>query len=299
MNRIEFIGNALFIPFFLINVGMLVDVSVIFQGPQTLWVAGILTTVALSSKWVAAYFTQRMFHFSVLQRNTIFGLSSAHAAATIAIILIAYNQQLLDDHVLNGTILLIFVTCVVSSFVTDRAGRTLALQERHQVPMPPEHKDKILVPVANPANIEHLIDLAMMIRKEQEEVPVYPLSVITDDYHARDNIRIQQKHFEKAIQHAAASSNTLYPLTRVDLNATTGIVRAAKELMITKIIMGWNGKLTTKDRFFGSVLDNVVENTEQMVWVAKLIHPLNTMKKIVMVVPPNAHAFSSRTRSAV
>jgi hypothetical protein len=130
----------------------------------------------------------------------------------------------------------------------------------------------------------------MMIRKEQEEVPVYPLSVITDDYHARDNIRIQQKHFEKAIQHAAASSNTLYPLTRVDMNATTGIVRAAKELMITKIIMGWNGKLTTKDRFFGSVLDNVVENTEQMVWVAKLILTLNTIKKIVMVVPPNAHA---------
>ncbi len=290
MNRIEFIGNALFIPFFLINVGMLVDVSVILQGRQALVVAGILTTVALASKWIAAYFTQKMFSFSVLQRNTIFGLSSAHAAATIAIILIAYNRQLLNADVLNGTILLIFVTCLVSSFVTDRAGRRLALHQSHQPPLPAVYKDKILVPVANPANIEHLIDLALMIKKVEEEVPIYPLSVITDDYQARDNILLHQKQFEKAIQHAAASSHTLYPLTRVDLNATTGIIRAAKELMVTKIIMGWNGKLTTKDRFFGSVLDNVLESTEQMVWVAKLIHPLNTMKKMVMVVPANAHA---------
>ena len=290
MNRIEFIGNALFIPFFLINVGMLVDVSVILQGKQALMVAGILTTVALASKWIAAFLTQKMFRFSVLQRNTIFGLSSAHAAATIAIILIAYNQRLLNADVLNGTILLIFVTCLVSSFVTDRAGRRLALQESHQPLTAADHKDKILVPVANPTNIEHLIDLALMIKKAEEEVPVYPLSVITDDYQARDNILLHQKQFEKAIQHAAASSHTLYPLTRLDLNATTGIIRAAKELMVTKIIMGWNGKLTTKDRFFGSVLDNVLESTEQMVWVAKLIHPLNTMKKLVMVVPANAHA---------
>ena len=290
MNRVEFIGNALFLPFFLINVGMLVDVRVILQGPQALFVAGILTAVALGSKWFAAFITQKIYHFSVLQRNTIFGLSSAHAAATIAIILIAYNLNFLDENVLNGTIILIFVTCMVSSFVTDRAGRALALHESHQPPTPPEHKERILVPVANPANIEHLIDLAILFKKDQEVMPIYPLSVIIDDYKARDKILMRQKQFEKAVKHAAASSHVLQPITRVDLNATTGIIRAVKELMITKIIIGWNGKITTKERFFGSVLDNVLENTEQMVLVAKLLHPINTLKKIMVVAPPNAYA---------
>ena len=61
MNRIEFVGNALFIPFFLISVGMLVDLRVLLKGPDALIIAGALTIMALSSKWLAAFFTQLSF----------------------------------------------------------------------------------------------------------------------------------------------------------------------------------------------------------------------------------------------
>ncbi|MES1217442.1 MAG: cation:proton antiporter, partial [Bacteroidota bacterium] len=107
MNRVEFTGNAIFIPFFLISVGMLIDLSVLLNGQAALIIAGALTVMALVGKWLAALFTQIIFRYTVVQRNVIFGLSSAHAAATIAVILIGYKLGVVDENVLNGTIILI------------------------------------------------------------------------------------------------------------------------------------------------------------------------------------------------
>ena len=288
MSRIEFIGNALFIPFFLIKVGMLVDPAVIFEGPEALLVAGTLTVVALSSKWFAAFLAQRIFGFSTPQRNVIFGLSSAHAAATIAIILIAYNLKLLDANVLNGTVLLILITCLVSSFVTDRAGRQLAItMQRPSVSA--EQPERILVPVANPANMERLIDLAVMLKSEPE-TPIYPLSVVVDDGEAQENVLLNQSSFEQVEKYAIAANQSINTISRVDTNASSGVVRAAKELGATRIVMGWNGKLTPKERFFGSVLDHVLEHAEPMVLVTKLIHPLNAFARTTVVTLPNAEA---------
>lgn len=123
--QLEFVGNTLFVPFFLIGVGMLVDLKVLFGGPRALIVAVTLTSMALISKWLAAYLTQLCFGYSKIQRNLIFGLSASHAAATLAVILIAYQLKIIDDHVLNGTIVLILVTCLTASFMTERAGRQL------------------------------------------------------------------------------------------------------------------------------------------------------------------------------
>ena len=287
MNRIEFVGNALFIPFFLINVGMLVNPGVLTQGTEALVVAGVLTAVALSSKWLAAFFTQKVFRLNILQRNVIFGLSSGHAAATIAIILVAYRLDLLDDNVLNGTIILILITCMVSSFVTDRAGRKLALDEVEHLEEEPTSEEKILVPIANPNTLEALIDLAMLLK--QKNAPIYPLSVILDDHQAKTKVATQNRLFSKSVQYAAGYDQAIHPVSRVDLNASSGILRTTKELGITKIVMGWNGKLTASSRFFGSVLDSIVERAEQTIVVAKIIYPLNTIGSIMVVVAPNAH----------
>jgi Kef-type K+ transport system membrane component KefB len=132
MSRIDFVGNAIFIPFFLISVGMLVDLRVLARGPQATIVAVSLTLGALLGKWLAALSTQKIFKYSGVQRNLIFGLSSAHAAATLAIILVGYKAQIIDDNILNGTIILILVTCVVASFATERAGKRLVKQNQEQ-----------------------------------------------------------------------------------------------------------------------------------------------------------------------
>src|SRR5690606_10406280 len=177
MNRIEFVGNALFIPFFLIGVGMLVDLRVFFLDINTLYVAGVMTFVALSAKYIAAYFSQKVFKFSKAQRDVVYGLSSAQAAATLAAVLVGYNIilgenpdgepiRLLDDSVLNGSILMILITCTVASFIAQRGATKLALEEIDEKSEEEndEYAEKILIPVNYPENIEELINLGVTVK---------------------------------------------------------------------------------------------------------------------------------------
>ena len=106
---------------------MVVNLHVFFRGPGALIVAISLTIAALLGKWVSAFFTQKIFGYSNTQRKLMFGLSSSHAAATLAIILIGYKSKIIDDDILNGTVVLILVTCIVASVTTERAGKKLAL----------------------------------------------------------------------------------------------------------------------------------------------------------------------------
>lgn len=287
MNRIEFVGNALFIPFFLISVGMLVNLNVLFEGPDALIVAATLTPVALAGKWITATITQKVFRYSGVQRNVIFGLSSAHAAATLAVILVGFQMELVDESVLNGAIILIFVTCLVSSFVTENAGRKLAITESNMKPSEANIHEKILVPISNPVTIEYLIDLALILKSTEPSQPIYPLTVVRDDDEATEKVLVGNKMLEKATIHASASENTVQVLTRVDLNPASGIIRSIKELMITDVVIGWNQKVRAANKIFGSTLDSILENTHQMIWVCKLIQPLNTFVNLMIVLPPN------------
>lgn len=289
MNRIEFVGNAIFIPFFLIGVGMIVDLRVLFNGWDALAVAGTLTLVAIVGKWLGAYFTQIIFKYSISQRNLIFGLSSAHAAATLAVILIGFNLGLVDESALNGTVLLILVTCLVSSFVTENAGRKIAIEESDKMPELTEVPERILVPIANPNTIEKLLDFAIMVKNPKNKEPIYPLAIVKDDDEAKEKVVLSNKMLEKAIVHASATESDVQIITKVDLNIASGIIRAIKELMITEVVIGWNEKLRTTDRFFGTTLNNILHHTDQLTIVCKLLNPLNTVKRLIVLLPENAY----------
>lgn len=288
MNRIEFVGNSLFIPFFLIGVGMMVNLKVLFSGKEALIIAGTFITVTLITKWLAAFITQEIFGYSSTQRRLLFGLSSAKAAATIAIILIGFEAGIVNENVLNGTILLILVTCLVSSFVTESAARKLALEETSVLKKTSEPPERILVPISNPANIEPLMDFSVMIKRPNSEEPIFPLAIVKADDESEEKIIECNQMLEKAVIHAAATESKTQAITRVNLNAANGILSAAKDLAITDIVIGWHGKTKATDRFFGTTLDDLLRNSEQMVLVTKIIHPLNTVKRIIVAVPPNA-----------
>ncbi len=288
MNRIEFVGNTIFIPFFLLGVGMLVDIKVLLHGPEALIVAGTLTAVAVVGKWLGAFFTQKIFNYTVNQRNLLFGMSSAHAAATLAVILIGYNLGLIDDNILNGTILLILVTCLVSSFVTENAGRKIAVEESNKLQIITENIERILVPIANPNTIERLMDLAIMIKDPKSKEPIYPLAVVKDDDEAKEKVYNSIRMLEKATIHASATDNNVQILTRIDLNIASGIIRAIKELLISEVVIGWSEKLRSADRFFGTSLDKILHHTDAMTMVCKVKNPLNTIRRIIVLVPKNA-----------
>ncbi|MCC9165366.1 cation:proton antiporter [Pontibacter harenae] len=288
MNRIEFVGNALFIPFFLIGVGMLVDLRVLFNGPEALLVAGAMVVVATSAKWLAAFITQKVLRFSNTEGLLMFGLSNAQAAATLAAVLIGYRIGLLNENILNGTILMILVTCLISSIVTEKAAVKQAIVDNSQAPDLSEAPERILVPIANTETMEQLLDLAVLLKNAKSVEPIYPLMVVNDDQQSRGKIIESNKLLEKAKRHAAATSSDVTVLTRVDLSITNGIIRAIKDRMITEVVIGWNPRVTTREKIFGGILNNLLLKTGEMILVANFIQPVSTIKALKVVVPPLA-----------
>jgi Kef-type K+ transport system membrane component KefB len=289
MNRIEFVGNALFIPFFLINVGMLVDLKVFFTGNVALIVAGVMVAVALLSKWLAAFATQLIFRMLPVERDVIFGLSASHAAATLAIVLVGYELGLLNDYVLNGTIVIILVSSLTASFVVERSGRRLALLEKPENPeAEAAQHDRILVPITRPDDYEPLMDLALVLRQPHSTEPLYPLSVVADNESFDQNVALSNRLKDQVRRYASAGNHPVQIITRVDHNLCSGILGAIKDLMISEVLIGWDEKGGVQDLLFGSLSNNLVEKTEKAVFLARLVQPINTLHKIAVVAPANA-----------
>jgi len=288
MNRLEFVGNALFIPFFLIGVGMLVDVHILFQGWESWLVAITLTASAFAGKFIAAFIAQKIFHYDAAQRGVIFGLTSAHAAATLAVILTGYKVGLVDEQVLNGTIVLILFTCLVASFATETSGKKLAISEAQKTPEREEDRDVVMVAISNPQTIERLLDFALMLKASDKAYPGFTLSVIKDNEKASDEVLIRNRMLEEAVRRAAATNHRVQVVTRIDLNTVSGIARATKELMVTDLVLGWSSRKRTLEWIFGNTLGSLVQEVWQSVYVCNFVQPLNTARKIVVIVPRNA-----------
>lgn len=294
MSHLEFVGNALFIPYFLIGVGMMINVKVLFGHLDSVKVASVMIVVALLGKWIASWLTQKIYRMRTVERELMFGLSNAQAAATLAAVLVGYNiilpdgHRLLNEDVLNGTILLILVTCVVSSFITEHAAKRIAMDDAEVNDDRAQEKERFLIPVANPETLDSLMTLALMVRDEKISDNLVALSVINDN---NDSVKQEMKgrrNLERAAQIAASTNVGLKTLTRFDLNITTGILHTAKECAVTNIIIGLHYKMSIVDTFFGSLTENLLKNTYLQVMVARFLIPVNTLRRIVVAVPPKA-----------
>lgn len=294
MNHLEFVGNALFIPYFLIGVGMLIDVHVIFGHGDALKVAVVMIIVALTGKWIASWLTQKIFKMGAVERELMFGLSNAQAAATLAAVLVGYNiilpggERLLNEDVLNGTVLLILVTCVVSSFITERAARKIAMYEAHLEEERTVEQERILIPLANPDTIEYLMNLSLLIRDPKQPDNLLALNVINDN-NTSEGLELRGKRYlEKAAMITASADVPLKQITRYDLNIASGIIHTAKEYQATDVIIGLHRKMNIVDSFFGMLAENLLKGLHREVMIAKFLIPLNTLRRIIVAVPPKA-----------
>ena len=294
MNHLEFVGNALFIPYFLIGVGMLINLRVIFGHGDALKVAAVMIVMALTGKWIACWLTQKIYRMSVLERNMMYGLSNAQAAATLAAVLVGYNiilpggERLLNDDVLNGTVLLILVTCVVSSLITERAAKKLAMDDSEPGKESSTETEKILVSLANPDTIEDMMNLSLVIRDTKLKDNLLALHVINDDS-TSDNLRMRSKRYlEKAAMTTTAANVSLKQLTRYDLNIASGIIHTMKEYQVTDVIIGLHRKANIVDSFFGSLTENLLKGTHRQIMIAKFLMPVNTLRRVIIAVPPKA-----------
>ncbi len=292
MNRIEFIGNSLFIPFFLISVGMLVDVRVILSGPTALVVAATLTVVALFGKWLAALFTQLIFKYSTAQRQLIFGLSSSHAAATLAVILVGYRAGILDENILNGTIILILVTCIVASFAAEQAAKRIILDSEEDldalVRSNGTRDEHILLPINPGPSMDKLVEFAILIKDKRSTSPISLLSVVSNNSEAEVNILKARNKLNDYVVQASATETKMNIITTIDHNATSGIARMAKEVMSDLIVIGWTQRAGILDKLFGEEMDHLLSHTNKTVFVCHFEKPLAIHKRMVVITPPLA-----------
>ncbi len=294
MNRLEFVGNALFIPYFLIGVGMIIDVRTLFAGGSALKVAVVMTVVATLSKWLAAFFTQKIYRMSKSERGMMFGLSNAQAAATLAAVLVGHEiimengQRLLNDDVLNGTVVMILFTCVISSLATDYFGRKLAVEQPSATESEMHDKERILIPVANPNTIDNLVNLALVIRNPRSGGDFVALNVISDASATSMNAEKGKQGLERAAGIATAADVNVSMVSRYDMNIASGIVHTIKEYSATEVVIGLHQKSGFLDSFFGNLTNNLLKRTYLEVLVARFEVPVNTIRNMVVIVQPRA-----------
>lgn len=293
MNRIEFIGNAIFIPFFLISVGMIVDVSVLMKGPTALIIAATLTIVAISGKYIAATLTQLTFKYTSNQRNLIFGLSNAHAAATLAVIMVGYNNNIIDENVLNGTILLILVTCIVATMVTESASKKVVLeghQEESHIDHVEEEEEQLMIPIANLSTMEPILDFATLIKSKKSPYPLNIVSVVADNEQAERNLVEARKNLDNMAKYASGSETEVELITAVDINVAAGIARMTRQVMADCVIMGWPSEVSFVEKIVGEKTESILSNTDTTLIMCRLDHPLISHKSITVFVPPLAES---------
>ncbi|WP_367868335.1 cation:proton antiporter [Pedobacter sp. WC2423] len=286
MNRIEFVGNALFIPFFLISVGMLVDLRVLFRGPDALIVAGALTVVAIVGKYFSATLTQWIFKYTKNQRLLIFGLSSAHAAATLAIILVGYKAKIIDDNILNGTIILILITCVFASFAAEKASRNIVSEEELTGPEIIQNQENILIPIADFNNMNTMLDLAVLFKDKNSDQPINLLSVVPDSDNAQANLLTARKKLNDSAKYASGNDTMVKVIATLDHNVSSGVLRIAKEKSANIIITGWPRKNTVIDKFLGDKSAALIENSPANLFILHLHKPITVHTSIQLVCPP-------------
>jgi Kef-type K+ transport system membrane component KefB len=300
MNRIEFVGSAVFIPFFLIGVGMLVDYRAFFKSFETIKVAVVMTIIATSAKFFAAWLTQKSFKFSVDERRLIFGLSNAQAAATLAAVMVGYNIiigesasgepiRLLSENILNGTIVMILVTCTIATFSAQKGGRNISLKESSIIERSTsKNSERILIPISNPDTIEELISLSTIIKSKDNNKGLYALNIINYDSTDPDLDTRAKKMLERAEITASSTDMKLNKLLRYDINIANGITGVIKEQDITDLILGLHIKKEVTESFMGKLTEGIISKCNTTTFVYKPVQPISTIKRHIIIVPLNA-----------
>ena len=297
MNRLEFIGNALFIPYFLIGVGMLINVNLLFQGGHILWVIFCIVFFGTLGKAIAAYAACLGFRLPLSSGHMMFGLTSAHAAGSIAMvmvgmnILIGPNTYLVNDDMLNGVVIMILFTCIISSLLTDWSSQKIVLRDKELPEAEDEKKgndEKILIPVRYPEYADNLMDLVLLVRNQKLNRGLVCLNVVYDDKDMRYNQEQGRQLLDHCSQLAAATDVMTQTQVRIAANIANGIKHAFNEFQCSEIIIGMHMHPERSPKFWGEFHQSLFNGLSRQIIMARVIQPLNTIRRIQVAVPSRA-----------
>lgn len=296
MNRVEFVGNAIFIPFFLLGVGMLIDYRTFFTSFGTIKVGLIMIIVATAAKYIAAWMTQKTFHLSTDQRSVIFGLSNAQAAATLAAVMVGYNVitgtdangepiRLLNESVLNGTILMILVTCTIASFAAQKGAHNIAAQDISDKEENKKESEHILIPVSNEETVEELVNLSLAIKSPQNKNGLFALKVIDNHHSDEKALKQSRRVLQTAVNTAAATDTRMKDLLRYDLSVSNAIASVVKEREITDLVVGLHKEKDIPAAFLGHIVESVLAESSVSTFIYKPAQPISTVRRHLIIIP--------------
>ena len=305
MNRVEFVGNTLFVPFFLLSVGMLIDYHAIIQSWETILVGSVMILMVTAAKYIAAALAAKSFRLSRNQFNVLFGLSVAHVAGTLAVVMVGYNIvlgqaddgtpiRLLDEAVLNGTILMILVTCTISTFVTQRGAHQIALHGSSQERRPTQG-EHVLIPVSHPGTIAEAVALGIAVTKQKHR-SLYALNALDNQSASAKEIERAEKMLDTAAEASASAGIHMHRLLRYDVNIVNAIVSVVRERNITDLVLGMHTSDEHGSHFntlgsptvLGTTIPNVVAQTNITTYIYRTVQPLSTVKRHLVFVPRRA-----------
>lgn len=296
MNRVEFVGNAIFIPFFLLGVGMLIDYRTFFTSFETIKVGLIMIIVATAAKYIAAWMTQKTFHLSTDQRSVIFGLSNAQAAATLAAVMVGYNVitgtdangepiRLLNESVLNGTILMILVTCTIASFAAQKGAHNIAAQDISDKEENKKESEHILIPVSNEETVEELVNLSLAIKSPQNKNGLFALKVIDNHHSDEKALKQSRRVLQTAVNTAAATDTRMKDLLRYYLSVSNAIASVVKEREITDLVVGLHKEKDIPAAFLGHIVESVLAESSVSTFIYKPAQPISTVRRHLIIIP--------------
>lgn len=292
MHRIDFVGNALFIPYFLIGVGMLINVGLLFEGWHTLWVVLVILATATVSKGLAAWTCQRLFRWDKASGWMMFGLSNGHAAGALAMVMVgtalyvAPGQPLMSDEVMNAIVMLILFSCIISSFATEHAAKELALHAETGTQQT-QDEEKIMIALHNPSTVSSLVALAL-IGAHKRGMPLVAVNVVLDNAESEKARAQGLRMLDKAVSMAAAVDIKMETQSRWAVNVTSGLIHAMKEFRATEIIIGLHQRQHLSDIYYGRVAQTLIAGIDRQISVLRCTVPFNTLRRIHVLVPSKA-----------
>ena len=241
MQRINFVGNNLFVPLFLLGVGFMIDVSVLWSGWATILIAIVMIATKLVAKWLAAWLAQKSFKLLGVERQIIFGLTHATAAGTLAIVTIGYETGIFDAVILNAAILMILVLCTSASFITEYAAKQLALREEAQLEADKADNSWLMVSVAENRHYE--------LRELSELSELHDPDIASESDWAEANKLINSQSKAAIVYHPTQPLNTIsrllvavprYAEKEHDFISCFGLVRRLSSQIGAKVVFFTN-----------------------------------------------------------
>jgi Kef-type K+ transport system membrane component KefB/nucleotide-binding universal stress UspA family protein len=305
--KIEFIGSVLFIPCFFVDMGLLINIPAFIKTLSSIWLALVIVSALIGSKFIAAFLTKLIYRYSNVQMLTMWSLSLPQVAATLAASLVAYQtlnpagERLISEGVLNSVIVLMLVTSIVAPFITARFAALLQVPQtdfeteslatwwEHHEGQPLEQTQypfTVVVPIHNSSNQRYLIEMAALIAQHQSG-RILPLAISKAHVHMDDpqlgiSLEQSQQRLKLAEEISAEFDVQVSTAVRIDDDIALAISRTSREQNANLVIMGWSRTTGLRARLFGNVIDSVFWSSHCPVAVARLVKSPKTIGRIIV-----------------